>query len=371
MAKKKTDDDIKRDVEAEKKINDAKEDIVLKAIEKKYGKVMSTLSDSSTKSIQTVSTGSMSLDLALGRGGMALGRIYEVFGPHSGGKSTLGINVVIQAQRRGMKCAYFDAEHAVDPKLFKNYGADCDALQLIQAYGGEDNLDILERLIRTGMYSVCVIDSVSALLPKVEAEADIEKDHMALLARLMSKAMRKITPVAAETKTLLIFVNQLRMKLGGYGNPETTSGGEALSFYSTGRIMIRGPESKARRIADPMGDIIGHTADHEVVKNKLGEPFRKASLRLIYGKGYDFLWEILDMASSVGVIEKAGSWYKYEGENIGQGTTSALETLRTNNELFNKVRAEVIKTVGLGEQYELHSNPGPIYSSETISTIAP
>jgi recombination protein RecA len=715
---KKTEKKIK---EEESKQSEAKEDVALKAIFKKYGNVVSAVSNSNTN-IKTISTGSLSLDLALGRGGMALGRIYEVFGPHSGGKSTLAVNVVIQAQRRGLKCAYIDAEHAVDPTLFANYGVDCDDLQLIRAYGGEDNLDILERLVKTGIYDVCVIDSISALLPKVEAEADIDKDHMALLARLMSKAMRKITPIAAETNTLLIWVNQIRMKLGSYGcfhydtlvnfvdgrsipigkvvddkiqgnvwsfneeteeieskpiigwhyngdvecnedflhietesidgggrfgftctpnhevltdggwkkaedllldsklvskykqtvngtysdflagilvgdshisirnkntgslrlqdssnkdyiswklgklhnfisfnkvessfgkvrydseytyefskikrelgrrdpmyllnnftamgfavwimddgnldlndghrryglsikrlkgnvdaleeiknkfislgfackyyietgflqfetsetdnianvickyvpkcmeyklpieykgkykeftlsntlslctdivrikeirpaskkqlrkmrkfdisvkdncsymvggsrngvvvhnSPETTSGGEALSFFATGRVTVRGPEARSRRIVDSSGEVIGHTAEHEIVKNKLGEPFKKASLRLIYGKGYDFDWEMLDMATSLDIIERAGSWYKYKGENIGHGESSALEKIREDRELFSKVKKEVITTLGLGEQYELHSNPGPLYAGESISS---
>lgn len=348
----------------ETKVHNPQDDVILKSIAKKYGNVITKLSEPGVCTIKTVSTGSISLDLALGRGGMALGRIYEAFGPHSSGKSTLGINVAIQAQRRGMQACYFDAEHAVDPKLFEAYGVDAAKLMLIQAYGGEDNLDILERLVKSNMADVCIVDSVSALLPKVEAEADIDKDHMALLARLMSKAMRKLTPIAAETGTLLIFVNQLRMKIGSYGGGVTTSGGEALSFYSTGRISIRGPEAKARRIADPVsGEIVGHIAAHEVVKNKLGEPFKKADLRLMYGKGYDYFWEVLDLANSLDIVQRAGAWYKYDGENIGQGEVNALDNIKKDAELFSKIRKEVISAVGLEEQYELHGNPGPIYSN--------
>lgn len=341
-----------------KTVEDKTKDIALAAIKKKYGNVLAPLSKG-VGQIKTVSTGSLSLDLALGRGGFALGRVYEIFGPNSGGKSTLAVNVVIQAQRRGMKCAYLDAEQAVDPVLFENYGVNSKELDLVQAYGGEPNLDILERLVRTGQYSVIVIDSVSALIPMVEAEADIGDNQMALQARLMSKALRKITPQAAENETTLIFVNQLRMKVGGYGPSEVTTGGEALAFWATGRISIRGPEARKRRLVDSAGETYGHIAEHEIVKNKLGEPFKKAPLNLIYGKGYDFYNEVLDMSVSLDIIEKAGSWFKYKDSNIAQGTINTLEALKEDKKLFNEIRNKVIGTVGLKEVYESHSNSGP------------
>lgn len=338
-------------------------ELVKKAITKKYGDVVSTLDEHGDMLIPTVSTGCLSLDLALGNGGMALGRVYEVYGPNSGGKSTLGVNVVIQGQRRKLRCCYIDAEHAVDPKLFRSYGVDTSSLDIVQGYDGEENLDILERFIRTGAYSVAVIDSVSALLPRTEAEADIDKESMALQARLMSKALRKITPVANQTKTLLIFINQLRMKIGTYGNPETTTGGEALAFYATGRISVRGPESKSRRIIDEStSEVIGHKAEFEVVKNKLAAPFKKAEVKLIYGKGYDAHWEVLDMATSLGVVDKAGAWYKFEDKNFAQGEVNAVGHLKENEEMYRKVREEVINQIGLKEIYERHSNPGPIYT---------
>lgn len=358
MAKKKRDNEEVTSDEQDGKRQSA----ALAVIKKKYGNVLNSLNESGND-IKTISTGSLGLDLALGRGGMALGRIYEVYGPNSSGKSTLGVHVVIQAQRRGMKCAYIDAEHAVDPQLFKNYGVDSDALDIIQAYGGEPNLDICEKLVQTGNYSVIVVDSVSALIPMAEAEAQIEDNQMALQARLMSKALRKITPQAAETETLIIFVNQTRNKLSTYGNPETTSGGVALAFWATGRISVRGPESKARRLTDSAGDVYGHTAEHEIVKNKLGQPFKKAPLNLIYGKGYDYLQEILDLAVSLDVIEKAGSWFRYKGENIAQGQEKTLIFLKENKETFEEVRNEIMLMTGLKEQYERHSNPGPLYSN--------
>jgi len=352
---------------SKKKTNDEKtnkeksSDLVRTELKKKYGDVLVPLSESQNN-IKTVSTGSLGLDLALGRGGFALGRIYEIFGPNSSGKSTLGVHVVIQAQRRGLKCAYVDAEQAVDPKLFINYGVDADKLDLVQVYGGENNLSIVETLIQTGDYSVIVVDSVSALIPTVEAEADMADQQMALQARLMSKALRKITPQAAANSVALIFVNQTRMKVGTYGNPETTTGGEALAFWATGRISVRGPEAKSRRLETKDGVVYGHKAIHEIIKNKLGEPFRKAELNLIYGKGYDYYNEVLDLAVSLDVIEKSGSWFKYEGKNIAQGADNSVEFLKNNEEIFNTVRDEIITSVGLKEQYELHSNPGPIYS---------
>jgi len=330
--------------------------IIKKAIAKKYGPVMAKLSDHPDIVVSTVSTGSISLDLALGNGGWALGRIYEISGPNSSGKSTLAVHAIIEAQKRGMKCCYIDAEHAVDPGLYKSYGVDTDKLDLIQGYDGESNLDILEKLTRSGAYSVAVVDSVSALIPRAEADADIEKESIALLARLMSKATRRLVPIANETGTLVIFINQLRMKVGGYGNPETTSGGEALGFYTTGRVKVRGPEAKARIIKDDTTDEpIGHKCDFEVAKNKLSIPFKKASMRLIYTKGYDQHWETLDLATSLGIVDKAGAWYKYDNKNIAQGEINAVSYFKENEDVYNEIRGLVIDQVGLKEIYEQNS----------------
>jgi len=347
---------------AKKKKNDKSQgdslDIIMAAITKKYGDVITNLSDHEDMIIPTVSTGSISLDVALGRGGMAFGRIYEIFGPNSGGKSTLAANVVIQAQKRGLRCCYIDAEHAVDPRLFKDYGVDTKALKLVQGYNGEDNLDILEMLVSSGAFKVAVVDSVSSLIPSNEAAAEIGDDHIALLARLMSKATRRITPIANRAGCLIIFINQLRMKVGGYGNPETTTGGEALAFYTTGRISIRGPEAKARRIPDPMsGEIIGHTTLFEIVKNKLAPPFKKTEINLIYGKGYDTHWEVLNLAVDFGIIDKKGAWYSYEGTNIAQGEPNAAAYLKSeeNEKIYDEIRAKVVDMVGLTEIYEQNS----------------
>jgi len=345
---------------AKKKEEDNKDNlsIIKKAITKKYGEVISKLSDHEDMVIPTVSTGSISLDVALGRGGMAIGRIYEIFGPNSGGKSTLAANVVIQAQKRGMKCCYVDAEHAVDPLLFKSYGVDIKELDLVQGYNGEENLDILEMLVSSGGYKVAVVDSVSSLIPSNEAESEIGDDHIALLARLMSKATRRLTPIANRAGCLIIFINQLRMKVGGYGNPETTTGGEALAFYTTGRISVRGPESKKRRIPDPMtGEIIGHTTLFEIIKNKLAPPFKKTEINLIYGKGYDTHWEVLNLAVDLGVVEKTGAWYKYNDDNFAQGEPNAAAFLKSedNIEMYNEIRNKVIDMLGLTDIYEQNS----------------
>jgi len=344
-----------------KKKKDTKKDtaslaVIKKAIAKRYGPVMSKLGDHDDITISTVSTGSISLDLALGNGGLALGRIYEVSGPNSSGKSTLAVHAVVEAQKRGMGCLYIDAEHAVDPGLYKSYGVNVDELELVQGFDGESNLDILEKLVRSGAYKVAVVDSVSALIPRAEADSDIDKDSIALLARLMSKALRRLTPIANETGTLVIFINQLRNKVGGYGNPETTSGGEALGFYSTGRITVRGPEAKARRIVDPtIDEVIGHICAFEVTKNKLAVPFKKANMRLIYKKGYDREWEVLEMAGSLGIIEKTGAWFKYKGENIAQGEMNAVSYIKENEDVYNEIREIVLDQVGLKEIYEQNS----------------
>jgi recombination protein RecA len=340
------------------KVVDDSLSIIKKAISKKYGNVISKLSDHEDMIIKTVSTGSISLDVALGRGGMALGRIYEIFGPNSGGKSTLAANVVIQAQKRGMRCCYVDAEHAVDPLLFKSYGVDIEKLDLIQAFNGEENLDVLEMLISSGEYRVAVIDSVSSLIPSDEAGAEISDDHMGLLARLMGKATRRFTPLANRTGCLMIFINQLRMKIGKYGNPETPTGGEALPFYATGRISIRGPEVKTRRIVDKKtGDIIGHITEFEVVKNKLAAPFKKASINLVYGKGYDVHWEVLNLGVDLAIIDKTGSWFKYNYENFANGEDGAVAFLKDpeNSEMYNEIRDKVINMVGLKDMYEQNS----------------
>ncbi len=322
------------------------------AIRKKYGAVIGVMADQKELSIKTVSTGSLSLDAALGRGGMALGRVYEVFGPPSGGKTTLAMSVIHQAQKRGMQAVFVDAEHSADPQLFENMGVDLEKLITIKAFAGDDNLDALETLIKTGEMDIAVVDSVSALIPKAEAEAAIGEQFMGLLARLMSQALRKLAPVASQTDTMLIFVNQIRSKITAYGDPMTTSGGMALDFYSTGRIAVKGGEAKGSRIDDPITDeTVGHETSFHIRKNKLAAPFRNAKVPLIYGVGYDIQWEVLTLAEQLGLIEKTGSWYKYNGENFAQGEWNAKDKLKEDVELYEKLREDVIDLLGLRKFY--------------------
>lgn len=322
------------------------------AIKKKYGDVIKVMADQDELVVKTISTGSLALDAALGRGGMALGRVYEVYGPPSGGKTTLAMSVIAQAQKRNMKCVFVDAEHSADPKLFKNMGVNLEGLLTISAFAGDDNLDALETLMKTNEVDVAVVDSVSALIPKSEAEASIGDEFMGLLARLMSKALRKLSPVASETNTLLIFVNQIRSKIGGFGDPTITTGGQALDFYATGRIAVAGGEYKNSRIPEPItDDIIGHMTSFHVRKNKLAAPFRDALVPLIYGVGYDVCWEVLTLSEQLGLVEKSGAWYKHKDENFAQGEWNAKEHLRENEKLYNALREEIVDMLGLREFY--------------------
>lgn len=331
-------------------------DIAKKAIQKKYGKVISYLGDHGDMQIPTISTGSLGLDIALGRGGLARGRVYEMYGNPSGGKTSLAISAIIQAQKRGLKTSIVDAEHAIDPKLVKNMGANIDDILIVQGYSGEENLDTAEILIKTGEMDIVVIDSVSALIPKSEVEGTIANDFIALLARLMSKALRRVVPIANETNTLVIFINQIRHKIGAYGNPDVPTGGEALPFFATGRISVKGAEYKSNRILDLVsGESIGHHAKLEVVKNKLAPPFRKAELPLIYGKGFDLHWEVLSLSTSLGIIDKNGAWFNYGDIKLGQGEFNALNLLREDDDLYNEIRNKVIDITGLKEHYERNS----------------
>jgi len=322
------------------------------AIKKKYGDVIKPMSEQGNLEIQTISTGCLSLDAALGIGGMAIGRVYEVYGAPSGGKTTLAMSVIAQAQKRNMQCVFVDAEHSADPKLFKNMGVNLEELLTIKAFAGDDNLDALETLMKTNEIDVAVIDSVSALIPKSEALASIGDEFMGLLARLMSKALRKLTPVASATNTLLIFVNQIRSKIGGYGNPEITTGGVALDFWATGRIKVKGGEAQASLIKAPITDeIVGHNTDFHIRKNKLASPFRNASVPLIYGVGYDTHWEVLNLSEQLGLVEKSGAWYKYNDKNFAQGNWNAKEHLKTDEELYTELREQIIDTLGLRDFY--------------------
>lgn len=329
----------------------SKLDVIKKAIEKKYGDVIKPMSDKPL-TINTVSTGSLGLDAALGRGGLAFGRIYEVFGPNSAGKSSLAMSVIKQAQDRGMNCVYVDAEHSADPKLFESMGVRIEDLNVVDLFTGEDNLAVAEMLMKSGEVDVLVVDSVTSLIPKVAADSDIEDNNIALLARLMSKTLLRYVPIAAETNTCVIFINQIRNKIGAYGNPEVSSGGEALGFYASGRIRVSGVGNKSNRIVDHQGNVIGHKTFFEIVKNKLAAPFRKASVNLIYGVGYDTVSEVISIASDLNLIGKSGSWYSYKDINIGQGENGVRAYFEEHPDVYEEIKGTIEEILGLKEHYE-------------------
>jgi len=311
----------------------------LAQIDKRFGKgsVMSLGDDNARLDIEAISTGSVSLDIACGIGGLPKGRIIEIFGPESSGKTTLALQVIAEAQKEGGKAAFIDAEHALDPVYAKNIGVNIDELLVSQPDTGEDALEITEMLIRSGALSVVVIDSVAALVPKSEIEGDMGDSHVGQQARLMSQALRKLTGVANKTGTMVIFINQLREKIGVmFGNPETTTGGRALKFYASIRLDVRRIESIK------MGDnVIGNRTRVKVVKNKVAPPFKMTEFDIMYGEGISRAGDILDCATEAGILEKSGSWYSYQGERIGQGRENVKTYLKERPELMNSLEAQI------------------------------
>jgi recombination protein RecA len=317
-------------------------DVALGQIEKQFGKgSVMRMGESLTLGIEAISTGAMSLDLALGIGGLPRGRIVELFGPESSGKSTLALHVVAEAQRNGGICAYIDAEHALDPVYAKVIGVDVDELLISQPDTGEQALEIADMLIRSGAIDVIVIDSVAALTPRAEIEGEMGDSHVGLQARLMSQALRKLTGTLNKSNTIALFINQLREKIGViYGSPETTPGGRALKFYSSVRLDIRRIES----IKDG-AEIIGNRTRVKVVKNKCAPPFRSAEFDIMYGQGISREGSILDVAVDLGIVKKSGAWYTYEGEQLGQGRENAKLFLRENTELVIEIDERIRKEV--------------------------
>ena len=343
--------EVEKDTDKDSKVN--KLDVAKETIRKKYGDVLKKMSDCGELKIQTISTGSLGLDVALGRGGLARGRVYEFYGPPSGGKTTLAINTIAEAQRRGLVCCLADVEHAADPQLFKAMGVNLDELYLINdLIDGEDYVFAMEQAVKSGEIDVAIFDSITALLPKQESEADIDADFYALLGRLMSKTLRRFIHIINETNTLLIFINQMRDQMGVWGNPEKTTGGNALPFYATGRIRVEGGETKSSRIVSATGEVIGHKTKFEIKKNKLAPPFRTHEINLIYGQGYDILEELLDLATSVGIIDKSGSWYSYKGSKLGHGELNAKQKLQEDQALHDEIRNLLIEHTGLKKFYE-------------------
>jgi recombination protein RecA len=344
----------KKDTKKESRITNL--DIAKEAITKKFGNVLKKMSDCGELKIDTISTGSLGLDVALGRGGLARGRVYEFYGPPSGGKTTLAISAIAEAQKRGLTCCFADIEHAADPSLFKAMGVNLEDLYLINdLIDGEDYVDAMEQAVKSGEIDVAVFDSITALLPRQESESDIDADFYALLGRLMSKTLRRFIHIINETGTLLIFINQMRDQMGVWGNPEKTTGGNALPFYATGRIRIEGGEVKSSRLVDASGEVIGHKTKFEIKKNKLAPPFRVHEIDLIYGEGYDIVGELVDLSTSVGIIDKAGSWYSYKDKKLGQGEYNVKQKLLENIELYNEIRNILIEDIGLKVFYEQNS----------------
>lgn len=314
-------------------------ELAIAQLERQFGAgAVMRLGSSEVKSWPSVPTGALSLDMILGIGGLPLGRVVEIYGPESSGKSTISLSVVAEAQKMGLKCAYIDAEHALDPVYMDALGVDLDDLLLAQPDYGEQALEIADKLIRTGEIGVIVIDSVAALVPKAELEGDMEANQMGLQARMMSKGLRKIVGLANEHKTLVIFVNQLRMKIGiMFGNPETTPGGRALPYASSVRIDIR----KKEDLKDKSGDSIGIKVKAKVIKNKMAPPLKVTEFDIYYGKGVDNYGCLLDVALSKGIFTQRGAWVYYEGESFSQGRDNAIEKLKQDEELIAKLQEQI------------------------------
>ena len=320
-------------------------EMALAAIDKQYGKgSVMRMGEKSSMAIEAIQTGALALDVALGVGGLPRGRIVEIFGPESSGKSTLAMHVVAEAQRNGGICAYVDAEHAMDPVYAKAIGVDIDQLLISQPDTGEQALEIADMLVRSGALDVVVIDSVAALTPRAEIEGEMGDTHVGLQARLMSQALRKLTANLNRTNTIMIFINQLREKIGIlYGSPETTPGGRALKFYASIRLDIRRIES----IKDG-AEIVGNRTRVKVVKNKVAPPFRQAEFDIMYGHGISREGSLLDMAVDMGIIKKSGSWFTYDGEQLGQGRENAKGFLSANPEIMVEVSEKVRVQAGIG-----------------------
>lgn len=335
------------------KDTDAALDDAISQIEKKFGKgSVMRLGDRTAVDVDVIPSGSLTLDKALGIGGYPKGRIIEIYGPESSGKTTLTLHAIAQAQKQGGKAAFIDAEHAIDPVYAKNLGVDIDELILSQPDSGEQALEIAEMLVRSGVIDLIVIDSVAALVPQVELDGEMGDAAVGLQARLMSKALRKLSGVMNKTNCTVIFINQLREKIGVmYGNPETTTGGRALKFYSSVRVEIRRSEQIKQN-----GEIVGNKANIKVVKNKVAPPFKTTQVDIIYGKGISRDGEILDLAVEGDIVEKSGAWYAYNGEKIGQGRENAKNFLIEHPAIFEeveeKVKAQLFGTEEVAEAAE-------------------
>jgi len=321
-------------------------DIALAQIDKQFGKgAIMKMGERTNMNIEAISTGALALDLALGIGGFPRGRITEIYGPESSGKSTLAMHVVAEAQRNGGVCAYIDAEHAMDPIYARAIGVDVDQLLISQPDTGEQALEIADMLCRSGAIDVIVVDSVAALTPRAEIEGEMGDTHVGLQARLMSQALRKLTGNISKTNTIIIFINQLREKIGVmFGSPETTPGGRALKFYSSVRLDIRRIES----LKDG-AEVVGNRTRVKVVKNKVSPPFRQAEFDIMYGQGISREGSLIDLSVDLGIVKKSGAWFTYEGEQLGQGRENAKTYLKQNPEVMMEISDKVLIAAGLKE----------------------
>jgi recombination protein RecA len=333
--------DLEKDKEKDKAV-----ELAIGSIEKQFGKgAIMRLGDGEkrTQEVRVIPTGSLSLDIALGVGGLPRGRVVEIYGPESSGKTTLALHVVAQAQRLGGICAFIDAEHALDVQYARKLGVKTDDLLVSQPDCGEQALEIADMLVRSNAIAVIVVDSVAALTPRAELEGEMGDQHMGLQARLMSQALRKLTGTISKSETLVVFINQMRMKIGVmFGNPETTTGGHALKFYASVRLDIR------RTGAIKQGDeVLGSRTRVKIVKNKMAPPFREVEFDLMYGEGISAEGDLIDLASNHNIVDKSGAWFSFGGERIGQGRENAKQFLKDNPEIAEKIRLEVKKKVGL------------------------
>ncbi len=356
MEKKSSKKDINLDVSTEEGKKKALE-MALAQIEKAYGKntIMRLGDESARQNVDVVSTGSLGIDIALGIGGLPKGRIIEIYGPESSGKTTLTLQAIAQCQKNGGTCAFIDAEHALDPVYARKLGVDVDNLFVTQPDNGEQALEITDMLVRSGAVDMIVVDSVAALTPKAEIEGEMGDSHMGLQARLMSQALRKITGNAKRSNCMVIFINQLRMKIGVmFGSPETTTGGNALKFYASVRIDIR------RTGAVKEGEnIIGNETKVKIIKNKLAPPFRETKFDILYGQGSNFLGEVLDIATDLDLVKKSGAWYSYNNEKIGQGRNKSIAFLEENPDIAKEIEMRV-------REIKL-ANPNPAGSSDDVT----
>ena len=340
-------------------------DAAISQIEKQYGKgsIMKLGDNSAHMNVETIPTGSLSLDIALGLGGLPKGRIIEIYGPESSGKTTVALHAVAEVQKRGGIAGFIDAEHALDPAYAKNIGVNIDELYISQPDCGEQALEITETMVRSGAVDIVIVDSVAALVPKAEIDGDMGDSHVGLQARLMSQALRKLTAVISKSNCIVIFINQLREKVGVmFGNPETTTGGRALKFYSSVRMDVRRIESLKQA-----GEVVGNRTRVKIVKNKVAPPFKEAEFDIMFGKGISKEGDILDLAADCGIIVKSGAWYAYNGDKIGQGRENAKTYLRENSLVCEEVEAKVrekFQLDGTAEETDAEGEPEVLEDEE-------